>query len=298
MEKKMESYVNIKSESTLTTSINDMEGNNGSVQLTNEDPENPENKVFHIKKCPNAKLVIDFEDFKMKHCRRVRSIKYKGQKFNSIYHPRDDTHAFYIPRTKRGIFEMKPNKVQDNVDSIQTRKKLMVKEPMEQFTGKVNSIVNISEVSRDLRKFRLKKVGLILLMCVLLIVLAYNFLNIVFFFLSFIIGGHSSDFSSGDHQDDHHTDWEKIFTCVIFAVTSLVIFLITKLYRHYHGKEKNTLFAHILTKKKALDLELEYLNNSVLFPYNMKALLSDTLDYIQVFYDKGIIYEIDDHFTG
>jgi hypothetical protein len=75
-----------------------------------------------------------------------------------------------------------------------------------------------------------------------------------------------------------------------------MILLFYRIYRHIIGKEKYFLFILILDKKKSIESEIEYLNCSVLYPYNMKALISDTLDYIQILYDREIVYEIEDHF--
>jgi hypothetical protein len=283
-------YANLSCETQRSEGNNDVEMNN--MQLTNEDPENPENRSFHIKTAANCKTVADFDDFKMKHCKRVRTVIHQGNKLTSIYHPKDDTHAFYINRNKDGNFDLNYNK--NKSTKTETRKFQMVKEPLTHFINKINSVIAVEEISTQLKKLKMKKLGVLIGMCFLIFLLAYNFLNIILFFLS-LVTGHSENLKSGAHGEEQHTDWQKFVVCLIFALTGLSVFILIRIYKKLHAREKYLFFVHIFNKKRSIEIEIEYFNNSILHPYNMKAILSDTLDYIQVFYDKSIVYEIDYH---
>ena len=65
----------------------------------------------------------------------------------------------------------------------------------------------------------------------------------------------------------------------------------------YQAKEKILLFTYLLSRKGDLETELEYWNTSVFNPYSMKCVLAETFDYVGVFYDREIDYEIDEHFN-
>lgn len=66
--------------------------------------------------------------------------------------------------------------------------------------------------------------------------------------------------------------------------------------RIFQNKENFLFFIHLHRKREELEKEIENWNERVFNPYNMNLILSETLDYVQVFYDREIVYEIDDLF--
>ncbi len=264
------------------TSINDVEMNE--LQLNCEHPGNSDNKVFYVKKTSHPNLEIDTKEFKMKHCGKVRSILFNGTKFNSIYHPRDDSHGFYIIRDKNGIFSTRDFKPTD-----QSRKRVMLKEEIEQFTKKFNEIVSICQSAGELRKAFIIKITMFILIGLTILLLSYNFLFILIFFLSMC-------FVKPDTKDET-VDAEKILNFVLTAFSICLITIFYKVLVTFQGRQKLVLFKHMLDRRRDLEKEIEYWNQTVFERYNMRAFLGDTFDYVGVFYDKDIVYEIDDHFN-
>jgi len=183
----LENYSNIKSEPDKSLNVNDHEMN--IIHLNNEDLDNPDIKVFHIKASLNWKQTANLKFFKMRHCRKIRSIIYKDKKYSSLYHPQDDRHAFYIKRNKNGIFSI-------NLEKKNGRKQLMIREQINEFIFKLNRLINITVISPELRKLKLTKIILIALICIVVIILAFCLLNLIFIIFSLIVGNHIGNTNS------------------------------------------------------------------------------------------------------
>jgi hypothetical protein len=273
-------------------SINDLEMN--SIQLNCEEQQIPGHKIYHVKKIPSkAKLVINTENFKMKVCPKVRSILYEEKHYNSIYHPRDDAHAFYIRRNEKGTFslrqEVEENKIAENFGE---RKRMMLMEEIKNFISKFNSIVNTSYLQKELNKINLAKISLYFFMAIVICILAYDFFFILIHLLSIFISHNSSNTATG--LDEFSGGYFYYISCAISVISILaVLYLI----RVFLNKEKIVFFTHLHGKREELQKEIEYWNEKVFNPYNMNLMLSETLDYVQVFYDREIVYEIDDLFN-
>jgi hypothetical protein len=264
------------------TSINDVEMNN--LQLNCEDTDNPENKVFYVKKTFNPSYSIDTKDFKMKHCGKVRSIVYKGQKYNSIYHPRDDSHAFYIIRNQNGIFQTR-----DFQPSQNNKGRQMLHEEIEEFTKKLNAVTCIDELAVQIRKAYTITIIMFILIGLNILLLSYNVLFILLFLVSMLF--------VTTQEKDSSIDGEKMLNFILSAFAIIQIIVFYKVFMIYRGKQKIIYFIHMLNKKLELEKEIEYWNQTLFGRYNMKAFLAETFDYIGVFYDKDMVYEIDDHFN-
>jgi hypothetical protein len=264
------------------TSINDVEMNN--LQLNCEDTNNPEHKVFYVRKTFNPSTQIDTKEFKMKHCGKVRSIVYKGQKYNSIYHPRDDSHAFYIVRNQNGIFHTREFEANQN-----NKRRQMLIEEIQEFTKKINSVASIEESAVEIKKVYTVCIFMFILIGLNILLLSYNILFILLFLVSM--------FFVKTQENDDTIDGEKMLNFILsaFAIVQIVVFY--KIFMIYRGKQKMIYFIHMLNKKSELEKEIEYWNETVYGRYNMRAFLGETLDYVGVFYDKDIVYEIDDHFN-
>ena len=287
-------YANVvQTEGNINTiiSINEVELNN--IQLNCEDPYNAERKFFHVKKTFKPRLSIDTPDFKMKHCRKVRSILCDNKKYNGIYHPKDDTHAFYILRNKQGIFDQREN---ESKQIIHNRKRLMLKIEIDKFIIKFNSVVDINNISQQMRSFLHMKILLYVLMGISICCLSYCFLFSLMISLSLLMGSHKGNFINGDH-DTEHSDWSNAIYFTALGISIVIVYILYRLLCSYQAKEKILLFNYLLSRRRDLEIELEYMNTSVFNPYSMKCVLAETLDYVGVFYDREIEYEIDEHFN-
>lgn len=271
--------------------INDLEMNN--IQLNCEEQAIGGHKIYQVKKnSSKAKLVVNYENFKMKVCPKVRSILYEEKTFNSIYHPRDDAHAFYIRRNEKGIFlirrEIEVNKIAENLGE---RKRMILMQEIKNFIGKFNSIVKIPFLLKELNSINIFKAFLYFFIGILICILAYDLFFILINLVTFLIDNNSSS----------ETRWNKLSGGNFYYFSSFICFIcilvVIYLIRRFQNKEKFLFFIHLHGKREELEKEIENWNERVFNPYNMNLMLSETLDYVQVFYDREIVYEIDDLFN-
>jgi hypothetical protein len=55
------------------------------------------------------------------------------------------------------------------------------------------------------------------------------------------------------------------------------------------------MFSHFYSRKKKLENDIEFHNSKCFYEQNMKAVVADTCDYIQVLYNKNYTYLIEGH---
>lgn len=282
-------YQNITLSNDISNSNNFVDVELNGISLNSPDPEN---KIFIIKKTSLVRNTANLEHFKIKKCEKIKSILHKNLKYNSIRRPRDDTHAFYIKRDSKGVFLYKFNKD----DCYETKKKFILKNKIEEFISSFNKVVDINQIKMALNKLYLLKVLFIFLIIFCLCLLSYYSLIIIIYIIAFAISYKRKMPISYDRTQDSNSGLNKIETYFVFILLVLVTFFLIKIYKFYSYKKKLIIFTHMLNKKTALENEIDKWNTNVFYAQNMKVQLADTFDYIQVFYDRYIVYEIDDHF--
>jgi hypothetical protein len=259
--------------------INDDEIEMKTVPLNCENTEGADNKMFIVRKKGFSNTEVDTKYFKMKNCKRVRSILYEGTTYNSIYNPKDDTHAFYIIRDKNGNFHQRENK-----GLIHNKKRTFLKNELERFISRFNEVVDIFQIKSKMRCISLIKSLIYFGMFVVLCLLSYYF----FFCLVILI----AILMNNNDQINQMTPSYYFFGFSFSIVFMFCLYIILTIYK---SKEKIILFTYLLTRRRDLELELGEWNESTFYPYNMKLVLSETFDYVGVFYDKEIEYEIEEH---
>jgi hypothetical protein len=242
---------------------------------------------FLVKVTDSIEADYDLGDFKLKKCISVKSIFYKGEIFTSIAHPVDDENSFFIKKNKKGIFDYKfKNSESDYDESYQVHKKELVQDRIIELVRKINSIIQIDSINSDLKKIFLYKFLVYLVMTISILILSYITFFIVIYFISFFIKNHKMN-------DGFSPD--KFFKIVLLLVMSSIIYISFKILKRIKLNETFLIFTFMLNKRNEIRLEIEYWNNTVFHPYNMKAQLAETFDYIQIFYDKNVKYEMERH---
>lgn len=259
--------------------INDNEIEMKTVPLNCENTEGSDNKMFIVRKKGKSNSEIDTKYFKMKNCKKVRSILYEGTNYNSIFNPKDDTHAFYIIRDQNGYFKQRGVK-----GPVHNKKRNFLKNEIERFIIRFNEVVDIFQIKNKLRCFSLIKLLIYFGMLTVICLLSYYF----FFCLLILIALLMNNYDQISQMTPSYYFFGFSFTIILLLCLYIVLII-------YRSKEKIVLFTYLLTRRGDIEKELEVWNESTFYPYNMKLVLSETLDYVGVFYDKEIQYEIEEH---
>ena len=161
----------------------------------------------------------------------------------------------------------------------------MVKDQIVELIKKINSIVQIDSISSDFSKFSSIKFFIYLVLTISIILMSYFTFLIVIYLISFLIKTHkNSEFNS-----------QMIINIILLLLTSYITYICFKILRHFKLKQLFEIFKYMLNKRNEIRIEIEYFNNTVLFPFDMKAVLSQTFDYIQILYDMNTNYEMEKH---
>jgi hypothetical protein len=223
--------------------------------------------VFHIKSKGYIKSTTNLTNFKIKHDKKIKSIFHNNKQYSALYKPRDDSHAFYIPFEK-GHFTNKKNKYNDIIDPLINR---------------INEIIAIETVSPTLKKINRLSNAFKFLIFLISLKLGLFSLFIIYFFLLWLVHGINNAY-------------ELIFVMLCYISLFGIIAVLYKFITSNNKKIKMLTFKHILKHKTQIESEIENWNDKVLYGSNMKAILADTFDYIQVFHNRSYVYIIDDNF--
>jgi len=279
-------YENVADSSKNTMEIRRMREMREIRSETDEKDEIPIKTDFIVKTTDLIEVDYESDEIKMKICKNVKSIFYKGEIFSSIAHPVDDANSFFIKRNKFGIFNYDlKNLISDYDEEFQTQKKVMVKDQIVELVRKINSIVQIDSISFDLNKFSSFKFFIYLILTISMILLSYyTFLIVIYFISLFVKTYKNKEFNS-----------EILINILLMIFTSYITYVCFKILKHFKLKQLFEIFKYMLNKRNEIRIEIEYFNNTVLFPLDMKAVLSQTFDYIQIMYDMNTNYEMQRH---
>jgi uncharacterized membrane protein YqjE len=226
-----------------------------------------ESNIFHIKSEGIIKTTVNLSNFKVRHCKRIKSVSLNGKRYTGLYKPKDDTHAFYIPAVS-GKFINKAGKFKDIIDPLLTR---------------LNDISDIERLNHTFTKIgRLKKLFILMIFIVAMLMGLFCLLTIYIFMLWSV--------------NAQHTGSELIFTVCTYIALFGLAYVFYKLITSNNKRIKYLCFHQLNKKRKELESEIENWNEKVLNNENMKAQLADTFDYIQVFSNRHFVYIIDDKF--
>jgi hypothetical protein len=226
------------------------------------------NNVFRIRSQGKIKTKY-LHNFTSKHCDKLKTIQHKNKLYTSLYKPKDDEHAFYIHRIN-GKFTTY------NKENI--KKHLSV---LDDFLNRINEILEIDKLNNRLKKHNAVKFTLIVLMILGTISTGIYMVLLIFNFMFWVISG----------KIIYLQNLDMFFYLLIL----FVLFYYYKFINFYNKISKFIIFKHILKKAETLEKELENWNNTYFYEKNMKAIIAETYDYIQIFYHKSFVYEFQEH---
>jgi hypothetical protein len=224
--------------------------------------------VFRIRPQGNIRTTSSY-NFTSKHCNKLKTITHNNKTYTSLYKPKDDEHAFYI-HSINGRF-IKYNKNEKIGDII----------VLEDFLNKINEIIEINKLDNRFKKFSTLKYTIIALMMIGVATTGIYMLLLLYNLIFWLVSGKS----------------EKVGYLYLFFYI-LVLFILYCYYKiliFYKKVFRFVIFKHILKKAEILEQEVENWNYAYFYQKNQKAVIADTYDYIQIFYDKSFVYEFFEH---
>jgi hypothetical protein len=227
-----------------------------------------ESNIFYIKPSGHIKTTVNLSNFKIKHCKRLRNIIFNGKRYNGLFKPKDDTHAFYIPNIQ-GRFVNKNNKYTDIIDPLVSR---------------LNDTSQIDNLSQTFARITLLKKVFIFLIFIIALLLGLFCLLIIYTFILWSI------------WYQHSKNVELAFTVFTYITLFGLAYLFYLLITSNNKRIRMLSFQQLARRRAQLEAEVDNWNEKVLFNQNMKAVLADTFEYIQVFYNKSHVYIIEENF--
>ncbi len=257
------------------------------IELTYEEPEyNDEKKYFVIKPESKYATIANFENFKIRKCEKVTSIKYNDIKYSSMSNPQNKADQYFINDTYLGGYKMDP-------DDHEPGRKYISRPIMETFIRNVNLSLNLENIRFRLRFYHIIRILVIIWGIINTCLSGFYILNIIFYLLSLMLEKPESEKEEKEMEGVAPSVINITVGCSICLFSFLIIyFLLIRL----KASKEFVKFTYRIEKKPVIEALITQLNRSQLFPINMKCAYSPTLNYFHITFDRASVYMYDSHF--